>query len=122
MLNFHTNTYYVSYTEKDEVIEILQHHPEYKGYELGVSIDDILEDIHNPEYQFPLWLMLEEEFQYHEDIIYLDNAYITSKDIAKNPNIVNCAELYTAVHSCQHTPQPLLQYLRQLDKTLIRMD
>lgn len=66
--------------------------------------------------------MLEEEFQYHEDIIYLDNAYITSKDIAKNPNIVNCAELYTAVHGCQHTPQPLLQYLRQIDKQLIRMD
>lgn len=101
MLNFHTNTYYVSYTEKDEVIEILQHHPEYKGYELGISIDDILEDIHNPD---------------------LDNAYITANDIAKNPNIVNCAELYTTVHSCQHTPQPLLQYLRQLDKTLIRMD
>lgn len=112
MLNFHTNTYYVSYTEKDEVIEILQHHLEYKGYELGISIDDILEDIHNPEYQFSLWLMLEEEFQYHEDIIYLDNAYITSKDIAKNPDIVKCAELYTAAVCCQHKPQPLLQSLR----------
>lgn len=102
----------MEYAEKDEVIEILQHHPEYKGYELGISIDDILEDIHNPEYQFSLWLMLEEEFQYHEDIIYLDNAYITSKDIAKNLNIVKCAELYTAAVCCQHKPQPLLQSLR----------
>lgn len=102
----------MEYAEKDEVIEILQHHPEYKGYELGISIDDISEDIHNPEYQFSLWLMLEEEFQYHEDIIYLDNAYITSKDIAKNLNIVKCAELYTAAVCCQHKPQPLLQSLR----------
>lgn len=35
----------MEYAEKDEVIEILQHHPEYKGYELGISIDDILEKI-----------------------------------------------------------------------------
>ena len=40
----------MEYAEKDEVIEILKHYHEYIGYELGVTIDDILEDINNPEY------------------------------------------------------------------------
>lgn len=101
MIDFKNNTYTVTQAEKAEVIKILKRHPEY---------------------QFSLWQMLEEEFQYHEDIIYLDNAYITSKDIAKNPDIVKCAELYTAAVCCQHKPQPLLQSLRQIDKQLIRMD
>lgn len=119
MLNFHKNTYFVNYDDRDEVINILKKYPEYKGFTATCDWDDRTFKDHYT----PLWSELEHRFAEDGNVrLYLDNEYITDTLIAKNPNVVKIAEVYTNRVFAQHAPKNLLSDLQQLAKPLIKVE
>ena len=119
MIDFKNNTYTVTQAEKAEVIKILKRHPEYRGF--SCSNDMYLNKCDFEKYKL-LWQVLENWLDRFDITAYLGNEFLTAKMIDKNSDMIRLTEVFGNPRYAKHTPQPLLPYLRQIDKQLIRMD
>ena len=120
MIDFYNNTYFVRRCEKDEVIDILKRHPEYRGFEAGYVFASY--GFEKDSYDL-LWQQIDEQFQYSDvNITYLDNEYITESNIRHYSWLVELAEVYTNDEYIQHDPQPLLPELKKIDRQLMKVE
>ena len=119
MLNFHKNTYFVNYDDRDEVINILKKYPEYKGF----TADCYWDDRTFKDHYTPIWSELEHRFAEDGNVsLYLDNEYITESNIQHHSWLIGLAEVYTNEDCVQHNPQPLLPELKKIDRQLMKVE
>lgn len=64
MLDFYKNTYYITNDERQEVLELLKRHPEYKGcYSIQMPIREVLKHCHHIDKFTTLYETLEAYFK-----------------------------------------------------------
>ena len=121
MLDFYNNTYFVTRTEKDDVIKILKRHPEYRGYNGDAMINSY--GFEQDKYE-SLWKQIDKRFNDYDscNLLFLDNDYITMSMIQQHPWLIELSDVYINETCVKHDPQPLLPRLIQIDRQLMKVE